>query len=221
VSDVARRILLPVVLLLWAATVVPAMQMSFGVRLNGEGGWISGPGWEDRVAALDDNDKGYPLVLYSGWSVSGIMELAFLQMLAVQLEIGYARLGGGYRYEFAGVEFEGTREHEMLYAPLLMKFRYDAGSGRFFLTAGPGMALFIGPVVYTETVDTRGWIRKEDPDLPAMVFVAASAGYEYPLGPGHVFGELRYLRSTTRILETYSSYINSLGFGVGYLFPYR
>jgi hypothetical protein len=205
-----RTLILAIVLLLGAALTVPAQDIS--VQAGGKAGlnfgWFSGDDWDP-----DDNGIGVGLTL------GGFLELGFSEQFAAQPEILFFTQKGKAKGEILNEDVTSVTRINTIQVPLLAKALFPIDEGTLYGILGPSIFLAVGDVKTTVEVDGDKDSGTDAPDNRLLFGLALGAGYEYPIDPGVLIGELRYTRILSRFENNFDVFGNSLSLLVGYGIP--
>ncbi|NBB91141.1 MAG: outer membrane beta-barrel protein [Spirochaetes bacterium] len=213
-----RTLILAIVLLLGAALTVPAQDIS--VQAGGKAGlnfgWFSGDDWSDLIDAQKDASNGVGV----GFTLGGFIELGFSERFAAQPEILFFSQKGKLRYEDEnGDDATLVNRINTIQIPLLAKALFPIDEGTLYGILGPSIFLAVGDVKATVDVDGDKNSSTDAPDNRLLFGLALGAGYEYPVDPGVLIGELRYTRVLSRYENNADVFGNSLSLLVGYGIP--
>jgi hypothetical protein len=219
VEDAMRRALIvAIVLLVGAALSVPAQDISLqaGGKAGLNFGWFSGDDWSDGLDALDGSNG-----VGIGLTLGGFVELGFSEQFAAQPEILFFSQKGKAKYEdpVSGDDATTVTRISTIQIPLLAKALFPLDEGTLYGVLGPSIFLAVGDVKTTVEIDGDKDSGTGTPDNRLLFGLALGAGYEYPVDPGVLIGELRYTRVLSRFENDYDAFGNSLSLLVGYGIP--
>jgi len=205
-----RALIVAIVLLVGAALSVPAQDISLqaGGKAGLNFGWFSGDDWDP-----DDNGIGVGLTL------GGFVELGFSEQFAAQPEILFFTQKGKAKGEIGNDDFTSVTRINTIQLPLLAKALFPIDEGTLYGILGPSIFLAVGDVKTTFEVDGDKDSGTDAPDNRLLFGLALGAGYEYPIDPGVLIGELRYTRVLSRFENNFDVFGNSLSLLVGYGVP--
>jgi hypothetical protein len=205
-----RTVVLSVILML--AVVAAASAQDISLQAGGKAGlnfgWFSGDDWNP-----DDNGIGVGLTL------GGFMELGFTEQFAAQPEILFFSQKGKAKGETAGSDVTSVTRISTIQVPLLAKGLFPIDEGTLYGVLGPSVFLAVGDVKTTTEVDGDKSSGTDAPDNRLLFGLALGAGFEYPIDPGMLIGELRYTRILSRFENNVDVFGNSLSLLVGYGVP--
>ncbi len=212
-----RALILAIVLLVSAVLSVQAQDIS--VQAGGKAGlnfgWFSGDDWSDGLDALDGNNG-----VGVGLTLGGFLELGFSEQFAAQPEILFFTQKGKAKYEGAdGDDATSVTRINSIQIPLLAKALFPIDEGTLYGILGPSVFLAVGDAKTTVNVDGDKDSFTDAPDNRLLFGLALGAGYEYPVDPGVLIGELRYTRVLSRFENNSDVFGNSLSLLVGYGIP--
>lgn len=205
-----RALILAIVLLIGAAFTVSAQDIS--VQAGGKAGlnfgWFTGGDWDP-----DDNGIGIGLTL------GGFLELGFSEQFAAQPEILIFSQKGKAKGELGTEDYTSVTRINTIQIPLLAKALFPSDEGTLYGILGPSVFLAVGDVKTTAEIDGDKDSGTDTPDNRLLFGLAVGGGYEYPIDPGVLIGELRYTRILSRFENDSDVFGNSLSLLVGYGFP--
>ncbi|MDX9802388.1 MAG: porin family protein [Spirochaetia bacterium] len=212
-------------LLLFIAGSVFAVEFTPGISAGLNMGWFSGDDWDDMVDYFDaSNDS------KMGYSFGFFLDMAFSESFSIQPELNVTGSGGGisadnlYDADYdVYYDEKVTQTAKILNMPVLFKFKVPAGSGKLSLFAGPLFGLLLGDIKLTDQVTVKGYgSDSADIDVEAdnnLVFgFTLGAGFEFPMGSGKLFTDLRYSRALTSFFDDDDTKANNIGINLGYGF---
>ena len=213
-----RALILAVVLLVATAFTTSAQDIS--VQAGGKAGlnfgWFSGDDWSDLVDAQKGGSNGVGV----GFTLGGFLELGFSEQFAAQPEILFFSQKGKVKYEDQNSDDAVTVARiSSIQIPMLAKALFPIDEGTVYGMLGPSIFLAIGDTKYTTRVDGDRSTETDAPDNRLLFGLALGAGYEYPIDPGVLIGELRYTRILSRFENNSDVFGNSLSLLVGYGIP--
>lgn len=205
-----RALIVAIVLLVGAALSAPAQDISLqaGGKAGLNFGWFSGDDWDP-----DDNGIGVGLTL------GGFVELGFSEQFAAQPEILFFSQKGKEKGEIGNEDLTSVTRINTIQIPLLAKALFPLEEGTLYGVLGPSIFLAVGDVKTTVEIDGDKDSGTGTPDNRLLFGFALGAGYEYPIDPGVLIGELRYTRVLSRFENNYDAFGNSLSLLVGYGIP--
>ena len=103
--------------------------------------------------------------------------------------------------------------------PLLAKMLFPIDEGTLYGVLGPSLFLTVGDIKTTTEVDGSKDSGTNAPDNRFLFGLALGAGFEYPIDPGLLIGELRYTRILSRFEDDFDVFGNSLSLLVGFGIP--
>lgn len=171
-------------------------------------GWFSGDDWDP-----DDNGVGLGLTL------GGFVEIGLSEQFAAQPEILFFTQKGKQKGEILNEDYTAVTRINTIQVPLLAKALFPVDDGTLYGVLGPSIFLAVGDVKTTVEVDGDKDSSTDAPDNRLLFGLALGAGYEYPIDPGVLIGELRYTRVLSRFENNFDVFGNSLSLLVGYGIP--
>ena len=207
-----RAFTVAIVLMVAGALSVYAQDVS--VQAGGKGGlnlgWFSGDDWDP-----DDNSIGLGLTL------GGFVELGFSEQFAAQPEILFFTQKGKAKFEdpLSGDDATAVTRINTIQIPLLAKALFPVDEGTLYGVLGPSIFLAVGDVKTTVEIDGDKDSSTNAPDNRLLFGLALGAGYEHPIDPGVLIGELRYTRVLSRFENNADVFGNSVSLLVGYGIP--
>ena len=194
--------------------------LSVGAKLGINLAWTTGDDWEDAIETVDGGNS--PAIGFVG---GGILEIALAEQLALQPELLFFQQKSKFVWDFGDEEAETVSTTNTFQVPLLIKGTIPAGKGRLYGVAGPALSLVLGDVESKTEIDGD----EETQDLEAgnslWLSLAVGVGYEHPVGPGYIVGDIRYTRQLTSAEvedgfggELEESYSNAVSYVVGFKF---
>jgi len=158
---------------------------------------------------------------FLGVGAGGFVTLGFSDTFAVEPEIMFLRLGGADKESGTGKELFVSKYFA---AAALLRLQLP----QIYLLAGPMGLLKVGPGEYVIKPESGSDITVEFPDDELSRFLLAATigiGYQYPIGPGSLRGELRgiYAFSKWYNQELYTDNwtVFALMLMVGYSFSFQ
>ncbi len=176
-------------------------------------GWFSGDDWENSIDSRD-GDNGIAL----GTTLGLFLEFGISDRFAVQPELLVGNLRGRYSYEedISGDDRSVLINLRVLEIPVLAKGRLPVGPGSIYGVAGPDLMFVLGDVDFETLTDNTRTIVYEGPDNRVLFGFAIGAGYERPVGPGTLSGEIRYTRVLSGFEDNFDAFPNAIGVTVGF-----
>jgi outer membrane protein with beta-barrel domain len=182
----------------------------------------------------DDTEDLEGLGSVIGLQFGAAAEIAVNEMFAIQPELLFFQKGFSVEFEEDILEetlkSETTAKLNYLEIPILAKIMFGAEEGpKFFATVGPSFGFGLGGEIEskvtfggeTET-DTEDIDFEEDMITKLDIGVSVGAGAQFPVGPGNLFVDVRYLLglNSTDDSEDNSDVKNrGIGISAGFLFP--
>jgi hypothetical protein len=194
---------------------LPAQDISTAAGIKGgmNLGWFSGDDWSDGVDTLD-GDNGVGL----GLTIGGFLELGFTEQFAAQPEFLFFQQKGKVSYEVGGDDATTVTRINTIQIPILAKGIFPVDGITLFGVLGPSVFITLGDAKVTTEVDGSKDSVDETPDNRMLLGLAVGAGFEYPIDPGALIGELRYTRVLSRYENNQDVFGNSVSLLVGYGF---
>ena len=166
-----------------------------------------------------------------GLQFGGLFEYDVNDLLSIQTELLYIQKGVSAEISLLGSDLESEIVFNYIDVPLLAKLKFgNREELNFFVTAGPNFGyaasgeteestVFMGETI-VESMDID--FEEEEGFSRFEIGVSIGAGVDFPLGPGNIFGEARYLIGLTNLndVELDDESLRNSGFGisVGYLY---
>ena len=187
-----------------------------GAKAGAAFGWGSGSDWVDGVNFLDDAGRGQPTKVRFGGSFGGYLVFEASANFAAQIEILYSSLGAGFSVTNSGADIDAKQWANLLQWPLLLRIQSPSQNGVIYALIGASPMVILGDIhteVQSGSSTAGGTVT---PDNTFNLAIITGAGYAFPLGPGRLDIELRFLHTMLDIFKNDNSRLNSIDTFFGY-----
>ena len=202
----------------------PAFSLDFAA--GGYGGvsmsWFSGKDWNNMLDYYNENYDKTDNLSYFVYSFGLFTEIKVFEKLAVQPEIQFSVLKGGYSLEDnEGSNFEYEETINTLTIPFLIKYKIPAGNADFFILCGPSLIIVLGNVKTEDNFslsngDSDEYSSEYIPETKIGTGFSAGLSYKHLLGNGFIMTDLRYTFSSAVLFNSETTLINNIGINIGY-----
>ena len=213
-----KKIVILLICLL-AASSLFAADITLGGALGFSNSWLSGSDWDNMLKDYDASNE-----FRLGFEIGGFVDIAINKMFSIQPELNffYMRAGAGGSYDNSGIKIDDdlTLAIKILEIPVLAKFNFPAGKGKFSVFLGPAVQFVLGDAKLTAEESAFGYSASVDIPVEvdnSVIFAGVfGAGYAIPMGPGSLAFDLRYRRQFTGFDDDVNFRGNTIGIRVGY-----
>ena len=213
-----RTLVLAAILMTGAALVSVSAQditLQAGGKTGLNFGWFSGDDWDTFVDATNKGSNGVGV----GFTLGGFAEIGITEQFAAQPEILFFSQKGKVSGESQGDDITSVTRINTIQIPMLAKGLFPIEQGTIYGIAGPSIFLAVGDTKVTTEIDGSKASATDAPDNRLLFGLALGAGYEFPLEPGVLIGELRYTRVLSRYEDDFDAFGNTVSLLVGYGIP--
>lgn len=175
-----------------------------------------------------DNSNGDGISYLIGVQFGAVAQINFNEQFAFQPELLYFQKGAKSEFFDAGFNFEIDKAINYLEVPLLAKYMFgDTEATQFYLIGGPSIGIGLNVNIITEEgeEESEETVSFEDQMLNRLdIALSFGGGVQFPLGPGELFVDARYLFGLTSVDDsnTGTDFTNQgIGLSAGFLYTIR
>jgi len=183
---------------------------------------------------LGEGEEGGETVSNFGFQFGGVFEIGVNDLISIQPELLVIQKGVKLKAseDFFGspLELENSLIFQYIEVPLLMKLKFgNLESTNFFVNVGPSFGYALSGrwrekiTIGQETEETKSDFEFDENDTFNRfdLSVALGAGVNFPIGPGKLFVEARYLLGLSNLSDAEDETLRNGGYGlsVGYMIP--
>jgi len=191
-------------------------------------GWGSGDDYDDMIDYYEYLFGKASSESRMGFSLGLFLDIPVSESFSIQPELQYAVAKNGASvtdyndYIAEGLKVETTETVNILYIPVLAKYKIPVGKGKINLFGGPMVFVILGDVKYKEEYDYNGetdsYTDENETDNNLGIGFSIGVGYEVPMGNGKLVTDLRFSKTLTEIMDDYDGKLNIFGINLGYGF---